>query len=200
MSVSYPLLDPKINTDYPTRYCFHKLILQKFRNVDKDGIMKAVEVGLGFGDYSVYLLESLISVRFNDFHLTSIDNWSGRMMRKQMKDEAEKTLSRFAKYDTKNFNFMDVPSVDAANKFEDESLDFVYLDANHKGKEVLKDLRAWWQKVKDGGIFSGHDYCAYRRDGVRRAVYTFFTEDVKKSGDIWITRDVNPNASWGIFK
>lgn len=50
-----------------------------------------------------------------------------------------------------------------------------------------------------GGIFSGHDYHSFRRDGVRRACYRFFT-DIKRGDDVWVTEDVNPHKSWGITK
>ena len=48
-------------------------------------------------------------------------------------------------------------SVEAAAKFPDESLDFVYIDGDHS-LAMLLDLYAWLPKVKIGGIVSGHDY------------------------------------------
>lgn len=49
-------------------------------------------------------------------------------------------------------------SVEAAKDFEDESLDFVYIDANHDYEHVKEDLHAWTPKVKEGGVVAGHDY------------------------------------------
>jgi hypothetical protein len=49
-------------------------------------------------------------------------------------------------------------SEDALEFFEDESLDFVYIDANHKYEFVKKDLEMWYPKVRKGGVFAGHDY------------------------------------------
>ena len=49
-------------------------------------------------------------------------------------------------------------SAEAAKKFEDESLDFVYIDANHSYEFVKEDIAAWLPKVKKGGIIGGHDY------------------------------------------
>lgn len=44
------------------------------------------------------------------------------------------------------------------------SLDFVYVDANHR--ETARDLRLWWPKLKDGGIMAGHDIiCPGEVDG-----------------------------------
>lgn len=49
-------------------------------------------------------------------------------------------------------------SVDASRRFEDESLDFIYLDAAHDYKSVKEDIEAWVPKVRIGGAISGHDY------------------------------------------
>lgn len=46
----------------------------------------------------------------------------------------------------------------AALDFQDETFDFVYLDADHGFHSVTEDLRAWFPKVKRGGILAGHDY------------------------------------------
>lgn len=50
-------------------------------------------------------------------------------------------------------------SVDMAKNFEDDSLDGVYIDADHKEAAVRADLAAWVPKVKKGGFIAGHDYC-----------------------------------------
>lgn len=49
-------------------------------------------------------------------------------------------------------------SKNAASFFEDESLDFVYIDANHRYDFIKEDLQLWFPKVRKGGIVSGHDY------------------------------------------
>lgn len=45
-----------------------------------------------------------------------------------------------------------------ATTLPDASLDFVYVDARHDYKGVAEDLRAWWPKLRCGGIFAGHDF------------------------------------------
>lgn len=44
--------------------------------------------------------------------------------------------------------------------FADESLDFVYIDANHAYDFVKQDIELWYPKVKQGGYIGGHDYIA----------------------------------------
>ena len=59
-------------------------------------------------------------------------------------------------------------SWDMAAEFEDQSLDFVYIDADHSYIAVKKDITAWLPKMKKGGILAGHDYMSH--ESVRRAV------------------------------
>ena len=40
----------------------------------------------------------------------------------------------------------------ASDIFPDESLDFVYIDANHAYDFVKEDIGLWYPKVKKGGI------------------------------------------------
>jgi hypothetical protein len=49
-------------------------------------------------------------------------------------------------------------SMAALSEFEDESLDFVYIDGNHEFMYVLNDIHEWSKKVKKGGCICGHDY------------------------------------------
>lgn len=51
-----------------------------------------------------------------------------------------------------------MPSIEAAATYADNSLDFVFIDADHSYEAVRADIIAWWPKVKSGGIISGHDY------------------------------------------
>lgn len=49
-------------------------------------------------------------------------------------------------------------SVKAAERFEDGFFDWIYIDAMHDYQSVLDDLRAWYPKLRQGGLFSGDDY------------------------------------------
>lgn len=41
---------------------------------------------------------------------------------------------------------------------EDETYDFIFLDAHMSYDQLYRDLKHWVPKVKKGGIVSGHDY------------------------------------------
>ncbi len=66
-------------------------------------------------------------------------------------------------------------SVTASLGVEDESLDFVFIDADHSYEGCLRDLRAWAPKIKHDGLIMGHDIDApeYPGWGVRRAILDF---------------------------
>lgn len=49
-------------------------------------------------------------------------------------------------------------SEEAYHLFQDESLDFAYIDGNHFEEYIKNDLNFWWPKIKKGGMLSGHDY------------------------------------------
>ncbi len=66
-------------------------------------------------------------------------------------------------------------SWEVAAKYEDGSLDFVFIDGDHSFESVSKDIAAWLPKVRPGGIIAGHDYSA-PFPGVMRAVAEAFSE------------------------
>jgi len=89
-------------------------------------------------------------------------------------------------------------SLNAVNDWEDKSVDFVYLDANHKYEQVLEDIEAWWPKIKPGGILSGHDFLKgskVEKYGVIEAV-TDFREKHR------LTLNTTPEkwATWWVVK
>ena len=49
------------------------------------------------------------------------------------------------------------PSIEAVKEFEDNSIDFMFIDGDHHYNAVIKDLNLWYPKIKRGGIFSGYD-------------------------------------------
>jgi hypothetical protein len=49
-------------------------------------------------------------------------------------------------------------SADSASLFEPCSVDFVFIDAEHTRVAVRRDILAWENRVKPGGVLAGHDY------------------------------------------
>jgi len=61
-------------------------------------------------------------------------------------------------------------------------LDFCFIDADHSYEGCLRDLRAYWPRIRSEGLFSGHDYydpehrTVKHTAGVGEAVDDFFAE------------------------
>jgi hypothetical protein len=62
----------------------------------------------------------------------------------------------------------------AVELFKDRSLDFVYIDGDHRYESVLWDISHWFPKVKKRRFIGGHDYDESRFSGVVRAVNEVF--------------------------
>eukprot|EP00927_Polykrikos_kofoidii_P023627 TRINITY_DN21701_c0_g1_i1.p1 TRINITY_DN21701_c0_g1~~TRINITY_DN21701_c0_g1_i1.p1 ORF type:complete len:318 (-),score=40.37 TRINITY_DN21701_c0_g1_i1:31-984(-) len=58
----------------------------------------------------------------------------------------------------KKVRLLQLATVQAARLFNDGSVDFVYVDAQHDYCGVLDDLQAWWPKLRVGGVMAGDDY------------------------------------------
>jgi hypothetical protein len=85
---------------------------------------------------------------------------------------------------------MHMPSTLAAEMLQDESFDFVFLDADHSYKAVKEDIEAWGPKVRPGGWLCGHDY-GKPALGVTQAVSEF----VEATG---LFLELGQNTTWFI--
>lgn len=86
--------------------------------------------------------------------------------------------------------FLRMTSEEAVKQFEDESLDFVYIDGNHDFEYVYKDIDLWYPKVKVDGILCGDD------------VYSRNLNDYDKDHNVYIvwSRDDKGNPTcWGRY-
>jgi predicted O-methyltransferase YrrM len=50
------------------------------------------------------------------------------------------------------------PSVDAARRFAEGTVDRVFLDGAHDAASVTQDLAAWAPRLTSDGVLAGHDY------------------------------------------
>ena len=87
-------------------------------------------------------------------------------------------------------------SVRASKLFEPESLDMVFIDADHSYESALQDIQAWLPIIRSGGIISGHDYGTYK--GVVRAVNETFKKKVQRlPGSVWYVEKNNVETGSG---
>jgi len=136
----------------------------------KLGFTEGAEIGVCKGKYS-----RVFCWNVPNLHLYCIDTWFSDpndpgdegVLNESNYAHAKKILNPF------NVTFLRSDSMDAVKTFKDESLDFVYIDANHTFDYVMRDIIEWSKKVKIGGIVAGHDYYRLRHANVILAVDTY---------------------------
>jgi len=114
------------------------------------------EIGVLKGEFSEILCRELPEV-----HIYSIDPWQvyeHRRMRGAREHEKiyQATKQKLSVYP--NSTIIRKKSMDALADFPDGSLDFVYIDADHRFQFITNDIAEWSKKVRPGGLISGHDY------------------------------------------
>jgi GR25 family glycosyltransferase involved in LPS biosynthesis/predicted O-methyltransferase YrrM len=74
----------------------------------------------------------------------------------------------------------------AVKSYNDNSLDFVFIDGNHSYDNVYEDITLWIKKLKPGGIISGDDYDEKEFPNVVRAVRDALGNTVQVNGHVWV--------------
>lgn len=121
------------------------------------GFKTGAEIGVYKGEYTRQLAKAGLGVY-------AIDAWAPYEDFDRLEDariERQEELYQRAKKKFEPYNSITIirkKSMDALKDFEDESLDFVYIDANHRLKFAVEDIYEWAKKVRKGGIVAGHDY------------------------------------------
>lgn len=120
------------------------------------GYKTGAEVGVYRGEYSKGFCEA-------GFKFYAIDPWkgykgAGRTEQKQEEQDLSYKITQELLAPYPNCTIIRKSSMDALEDFADESLDFVYLDGDHRFRYAAEDIVEWEKKVRKGGIISGHDY------------------------------------------
>jgi hypothetical protein len=154
-----------------------------YPNLYKDMVKKYsdgdtfVEVGAWKGKSTAYICVELANANKKiDFFV--VDTWNGSAEHKANPEITNlydifisnmKSLENF-------YHPMRMTSLEAAEKFADNSIDFIFIDASHEYQDVYNDLKAWYPKLKNGGIMAGHDYYPKQPTwgGVHKAVNELF--------------------------
>jgi len=82
-------------------------------------------------------------------------------------------------------NILVTTSLNASLCYDNETVDFVFIDASHEYEDVLADIKAWWPKIKKGGTLAGHDYNSPTHPGVTKAVNEVF-DDFEVNKRSWV--------------
>ena len=194
-------------------------ILKKYANykpdiyqaLEKLNCKFGIEIGVRVGNNLQNLLKNTL---FSEGILVGLDAWTEDPNSPEINDENFSQHQLDAQYNHcvskfKNFNHVKIIkslSIDGSKLFENEYFDFIYIDAAHDYDSVKNDLNNWWDKLKNGGILSGHDYFPDKRIwrgkevGVYKAVNEFAIE---KNTEVNHVTDTNleggPNVACNSF-
>jgi len=145
-----------------------------------------VEVGSWFGKSTNYLATKIRESKKN-INFTCVDTWKGT-------DDEELHQNIVGAFNgdiffefvdntvlSNNYATFDIikdTSHNAANQFQNNSINFIMLDAGHSYESLMEDIKLWYNKVTPGGIISGDDYGVF--SGVTQAADEFFYNQFHK--------------------
>ncbi len=128
--------------------CSRMELPEFFKNM---GFVLGAEIGVYKGKYC----EKFCLAGINMY---AIDPWKDSNLQRQQRQDYLYNYAKKVLEKTKKCVVIRKSSMDAVKNFENESLDFVYIDADHSYNETYNDIHYWYKIVKKGGIISGHDY------------------------------------------
>jgi hypothetical protein len=151
-------------------------ILNLFRELN---FSYGVEIGTEQGVYAKRICDSNPQLKL--FCIDPYDH--GLYYKNQLKEESElQEIKSYAhsKLSGRNCEFYEMTSMEAVTHFDDDSLDFAFIDGNHNYQYVMDDIVHWSKKVKPGGIVYGHDY--WNNNDVVQAIHEY---TVSRKIDPW---------------
>jgi len=165
---------------------YYKEMFDKF-----NGPAHFVEIGSYKGRSSSFMAVEIANSG-KDIKFDCVDTWEGSpehqlggiledadVVNDTMFDVFKKNMEPVNGY----YNTLRMTSVEASKLYEDNSLDFVFIDADHQYESVVEDILSWFPKVKNGGIIGGHDY-HLGAPGVIQASRQIL-KGVRSIGDCW---------------
>jgi len=120
-----------------------------------------VEIGSWVGRSACYLGVEIVNSG-KDIKLDCVDTWLGAPELMQEDVIVNGTLYSDFIRNIEPLKHIITPirltSTQASHLYEDESIDFAFIDADHTKEGFSADLECWYPKIKKGGVLAGHDW------------------------------------------
>lgn len=146
--------------------------------INKNSFTSFIEIGVAFGGHLEEILnntkiDKVYAIDSYKLSETTTDNFKKSDQSYFNQDDYDElylfTKKRLSKLGN-IVNFIREDSKDALKYIDDESVDIIFIDAEHSYNGVKNDIKNWIKKVKKGGIISGHDYDHPNFPGVKIAI------------------------------
>jgi hypothetical protein len=154
-------------------------------NLPKGGTV--VEVGVAYGFFSQQLLDKLQPDKFIAIDTFAIpagaEPWGQTLLKNSDSTHYGYYSKRFHEYiSTGKMELMKGLSWEMLAQLPDNSVDYMYVDADHSYDSVAKDIRGLKNKIKQSGIIQFNDYTFFDQNalmpyGVPKAVNEFMIEN-----------------------
>lgn len=122
------------------------------------GDLTGVELGVLKGETSFEILNNSPNVK----KMYGVDPYAAHF--DGAADRTEEEMSQYEEIMKQNMNrfgdrwkHIKKSSHDCADMFENESLDFIFIDSIQLIEHLSKELELWYPKIKKNGIIFGHD-------------------------------------------
>ena len=166
--------------------------LEMLSKLKKGG--KVAEIGVARGEFS----ELILKITEPDL-LHLVDVWNSKTYHAGL---FRKVADKFKNLiDEGRIQILRKLSTDAAEDFDDNYFDWIYIDTDHSYATTREELVKYAPKVKHDGIIAGHDYTmgfwsSLNRYGVIEAVHEFC---VKYEWElVYLTVEPTENQSFAI--
>ena len=150
--------------DYRGSYLLHLIEKNNFKTI--------AEVGVKFGRTTFFLLDNV-----QDLVIHAVDLDISMFYNEEIKSKYKDRLIPIKGY-----------SYEVADQLPNNSMDLIFIDADHSYESVKKDILAYTPKLKDNGILSGHDI---DYPGVNKAVRELIKDFDVGPNNVWIKHKGN---------
>lgn len=158
--------------------------------------MVAVEIGSWTG-MSTCCLGDVVGSQSGGI-LYAIDNFQGSpgSVQTDYKDTGVRKIleGNLKKFKIRRVKILEGNSDSFTPLFEDGTVDFIFIDADHRYTQFKKDLDNWYPKVRPGGLLCGHDFNGVTWDeryieddfveGKHHGIIKALTEKFSTEGDL----------------
>jgi hypothetical protein len=164
--------------------------------INENNFKNCVEVGIGYGFHARQVLENT-----NIEKLTLVDpskwypndGFAEDVMKNGGFDDLVLNIKRMLTPWENRYTWLRKCSTEVTEEeIPEESVDVVFVDADHSYEAVKADLEFWWKKVRKGGQLLGDDYSSCH-PGTTKAVDEFAINNNLKIDFLKRENSIDPN-------